>query len=62
MCRYTDAYEGQEARPPLVIVLEDFEGFPPHVLEDLIACCRYFAIYRFIPQSELGIGFSHYQS
>ena len=26
--------------PPVVIVLEDMEAFPPHVLQDFITVCR----------------------
>ena len=28
-------------RPPVVIIIEDYEGFPPHTLQDLFMCIRY---------------------
>ena len=37
----SDKARAFNARPPLVIILEDFEGFPALMLQDLIANMKY---------------------
>ena len=38
--------EERETRPPVVIILEGFEAFPPHILQDLIMSIRYVGTYK----------------
>jgi hypothetical protein len=38
---YQSTHQGESPGPPVVIIVEDFEGFSTHILQDLIMSIRY---------------------